>query len=192
MRKKQQEEAQEEAGELWHNPMNLVFTTRYGTPIEPGNLSRMFPARSRHAGVRAIHLHDTRHTCASLLVALDVHPRVAMAILRHSQISMTMEIYSHVTDEQTRDALRRLGALLTTSPTMAVAEAAEAALSKTRLPSRPSLVAVLGCCTGGRNLVLGTSRRAARGPESGDSGPLTWFVATWRGARSEGFEPPTF
>jgi len=71
----------------------------------------MFTARSARAGVRQIHLHDTRHTCASLLVALDVHPRIAMKILRHSQISMTMEIYSHVTDEQTRDALERLGNL---------------------------------------------------------------------------------
>ena len=65
------------------------------------------------AGLRVIRLHDTRHTRGSLLVALDVHPRVAMKILRHSQNSITMEIYSHVTDEQTREALRKLGDLLT-------------------------------------------------------------------------------
>ncbi|WP_343955080.1 hypothetical protein [Nonomuraea longicatena] len=39
--------------------------------------------------------HDTGHTCASPLAALGVHPRVAMRILRHSQISMTMDVYTH-------------------------------------------------------------------------------------------------
>jgi integrase len=48
-------------------------------------------------------------TCASLLVALDVHPRVAMQILRHSQIAMTMEVYSEVLSAKTRSALKRLG-----------------------------------------------------------------------------------
>ena len=54
-------------------------------------------------------MHDTRHTCASLLAALDVHPRLAMAILRHAQISITMEVYTEVPDEVTRAALKRLG-----------------------------------------------------------------------------------
>jgi integrase len=51
----------------------------------------------------------TQLTCASLLAALDVHPRVAMRILRHSKIAITMEIYTKVPDDTTRDALRRLG-----------------------------------------------------------------------------------
>ncbi|MGW7694995.1 tyrosine-type recombinase/integrase [Streptomyces asiaticus] len=61
------------------------------------------------AGIRRIRLHDTRHTCESLLAALDVHPRIAMQILRHSKIAVTMEIYTHVPSEATRKALRRLG-----------------------------------------------------------------------------------
>ena len=48
-------------------------------------------------------------TCASLLVALDVHPRVAMQILRHSQIAVTMNVYSEVYSAETSEALRRLG-----------------------------------------------------------------------------------
>ena len=54
-------------------------------------------------------MHDTRRTCASLLVALDVHPRVAMQVLRHSQIAVTMQIYSDVPSEATEEALGRLG-----------------------------------------------------------------------------------
>jgi len=87
----------------------LVFTTRTGRPTEPRNINRSFDARCEKAGVRRIRVHDTRHTCGSLLAALDVHPRVAMAILRHAQISITMEIYTEVPDEVTRAALKRLG-----------------------------------------------------------------------------------
>ena len=54
-------------------------------------------------------MHDTRHTCGSLLAALDVHPRVAMQILRHSKIAVTMEVYSHIPSDVTREALRKLG-----------------------------------------------------------------------------------
>ena len=61
------------------------------------------------AGVRYIKVHDTRRTCASLLVALDVHPRVAMQILRHTQINITMAVYSEVPSATTRNALKRLG-----------------------------------------------------------------------------------
>ena len=50
-----------------------------------------------------------RETCGSLLGALDVHPRVAMQILRHSKIAVTMEIYTEIPSASTRDALRKLG-----------------------------------------------------------------------------------
>jgi integrase len=52
---------------------------------------------------------DARRTCSSILADLDVHPRVAMRILRHSKIDITMEVYTKVSDEATRAALRRLG-----------------------------------------------------------------------------------
>ena len=64
-------------------------------------------ARSAKAGVRAIPVHGTRHTCGSLLAALDVHPRVASLILRHSKIALTMEIYTHIPSDLTRTALHR-------------------------------------------------------------------------------------
>jgi len=42
-----------------------------------------------------------------------VHPRVAMRILRHSKIAVTMEIYTEAPSDATRDALRKLGDWLT-------------------------------------------------------------------------------
>lgn len=47
---------------------------------------------------------------------MNVHPRVAMAILRHSQIAVTMDIYSQVSSESTRQALLQLGSALGDSP----------------------------------------------------------------------------
>ncbi len=115
LRRKEQEAAEQAAGELW-SASDFVFTTRYGTPIEPRNFNRSFADRTARAGVRRIRLHDTRHTCGSLLAALDVHPRIAMQILRHSKIAVTMEVYTHVPSEATRRALRKLSKHLDRQP----------------------------------------------------------------------------
>ncbi len=118
LRAAQQDAEKEAAGERWTpvrlspsglNSDDLVFTTPAGTNRDPRNFNRSFNSRCDKAGVRRIRVHDTRHTCASFLPALDVHPRVAMAILRHAQIAITMEIYTEVPDEVTRAALKRLG-----------------------------------------------------------------------------------
>ena len=38
-----------------------------------------------------------------------LHPRVAMRILRHAQIDVTMNVYTEVSDSKTLKALKRLG-----------------------------------------------------------------------------------
>jgi integrase len=105
--------AQQDRGREGHTRRStetgLVFTTRFGTPVEPRNFNRSFDYRIGKAGVRRITVHGTHKTCGTLLAALDVHPRVAMQILRHSRISVTMEIYTESTSEATSAAFRRLG-----------------------------------------------------------------------------------
>jgi integrase len=91
----------------------LIFTTGYGTPIEPRNFNRSFDRCITAARVPRITVHGTRKTCATLLAALEVHPRVAMRILRHSKINVTMEIYTEVPSEATVEALRKLSEQLT-------------------------------------------------------------------------------
>jgi integrase len=107
-RRAAQEATRTKARQLWHDS-GLIFTTRYGGPIEPRNFNRAWEARIAGAGVPRITVHDARRTCASLLVDLDVHPRVVMQVLRHAQFSITMEIYARVSSNATRDALKRLG-----------------------------------------------------------------------------------
>ena len=108
LRKEQQDADREKTGDAWTDT-GLVFTTRHGTPIEPRNFNRSFYRRLDKAVVSKIKLHGTRKTCGSLLAALDVHPRVAMQILRHSRIAVTMEIYTEIPSAATREALRKLG-----------------------------------------------------------------------------------
>lgn len=108
IRRAQQIGDRKAAGDLWQNDRNLIITTKYGTPIEPGNLSRMFTLRARRAGLRIIPLRNTRHTVGFLLVLFKVHPKVAQRILRHSEITMTMEVYSEADDSQVREALALL------------------------------------------------------------------------------------
>ncbi len=86
-----------------------MFSTRWGTRIEPRNFSRSWDIRCRKTGVRKITVHDGRGTCPTLLVDLNVHPREVMQILRHAQIQLTMEIYAQASSKATRAALKRLG-----------------------------------------------------------------------------------
>src|SRR5262245_44262915 len=69
-----QQTAAAEAGEAWH-ATNMVFTTKYGLPVEPRNFNRSYDSRIRRSAIRKITVHDARRTCGSLLVDLDVHPR---------------------------------------------------------------------------------------------------------------------
>ncbi|MEW1839568.1 site-specific integrase [Nonomuraea angiospora] len=106
-RQRVQEDARKTASDKWKSS-NLVFTTKWGTPIEPRNFNRSFELHRKNAGLTRIRVHDTRHTCASMLAALGVHPRVAMRILRHSQISVTMNVYTQIASPETRKALDQL------------------------------------------------------------------------------------
>ena len=91
------------AGADWQD-LDLVFTTRIGGPVHPRNDYRAYQALLKRGGIRRFRLHDLRHTTASLLLSQGVSHRVVMEILGHSQISVTMNIYSHVSPELSRAA----------------------------------------------------------------------------------------
>ena len=96
------------AGDRWQD-RGLVFCTRWGTPIEPRNATRSFKRVLVRAELPEIRFHDLRHSCATLLLTQGVSPRVVMEILGHSQISLTMNTYSHVALELQREAASRRG-----------------------------------------------------------------------------------
>ena len=66
---KAQEAAQLKAGPKWRGAGNFIFTRVDGRPVEPNSVSREFRYAVVAPGLRAIRLHDLRHTHASLLLA---------------------------------------------------------------------------------------------------------------------------
>jgi integrase len=90
----------------------LVFTSTIGTALDERNVRREFKAILDVAKLPAMRVHDLRHTCASLLLAQGVHPRVVMETLGHSQISITMDTYSHVMPALNIEAAQKMNAAL--------------------------------------------------------------------------------
>lgn len=90
-----QEEERRLMGSVYHD-LGLVCTRHDGQPLDPDWVSKSFGRVARKAGFSGIRFHDLRHTHATLLLAAGVHPKVVQERLGHSQISMTLDTYSHV------------------------------------------------------------------------------------------------
>jgi integrase len=98
-------------GAKW-NHLDLVFTTSGGEPIDGTVVSHQFHRILDRAGLPQRRFHDLRHSCATLLEAQKVSPRVAMEILGHSQIAVTMNMYTKVVTALKRDAANRIDELV--------------------------------------------------------------------------------
>jgi integrase len=99
----QQDQRRRLAGPGWHNG-NFVFTSSTGQPLDQRNVLRMFRRVLRKAKLPRMRFHDLRHSCASLLLAQHISPRVVMETLGHSRISVTMDTYTHVMPALMQDA----------------------------------------------------------------------------------------
>ena len=94
-RRRQLEEQMKKAGR-WkdHGP---VFPSTVGTPLSHRNVVRSFKALLTRAGLPAgTRLNDLRHTCATLLLNSNVHPKYVQELLGHTSIAQTLDTYSHV------------------------------------------------------------------------------------------------
>ena len=86
----------ERLGDLYKDK-GLIFPSELGTPMNPTNLrQRSFAPLLRRAGLPKIRFHDLRHTCATLLLARNVHPKYVQELLGHANIAITLDTYSHV------------------------------------------------------------------------------------------------
>jgi len=86
---------------------DLIFKTPNGLPIDRGNLRRTFRRISREVGLPVITPHHLRHTAATNLKDLGVAPRDVQAILGHSHISTTLQIYQHADINGKSEALQK-------------------------------------------------------------------------------------
>ena len=79
-----------------------------GDFLYPDNVSADFKKLVEKAGLPAMRLHDLRHSAATMLLAMGIHPKVVQEILGHAQISMTMDTYSHMLPTMQREAMEGL------------------------------------------------------------------------------------
>lgn len=108
--RQQQEKDRQYYGEFYQDNA-LVCCWPDGAPINNATAGSHFRQVARKAGYE-ISFHDLRHCHASLLLKAGVHPKVVSERLRHSQISVTMDTYSHVMPSLQKEAASKINDLL--------------------------------------------------------------------------------
>ncbi len=100
------------AGPAWEEHQ-WIFCNAVGRPLEVSNMiRRSFRPLLEKAGLPQMCFHDVRHSCATLLLSMGVHPKIVQERLGHSQIMITLDTYSHVLPSLQEEAARRLDHLL--------------------------------------------------------------------------------
>lgn len=97
-----------------YQPNDFVFATNEGAPLLIRNLLRRHfkPILIRAGLPESIRLYDLRHTCATLLLAANEHPKIVSERLGHSNITLTLDTYSHVLPSMQKAASEKLERIL--------------------------------------------------------------------------------
>ena len=91
----------------------LIFVSRNGTPINPKNLlRRVLQPACRKLNLPVISWHSFRHTHATLLGEVGESLRTAQAILGHSDLKTTLNVYTHAIPESQKRAIDKVANLL--------------------------------------------------------------------------------
>jgi integrase len=93
---------------------DLVFASLEGTPIMMRNLLRRHfkPILKRANISQNVRLYELRHSCATLLLAANEHPKIVSERLGHANITLTLDTYSHVLPSMQQAASEKLESLL--------------------------------------------------------------------------------
>jgi integrase len=96
-------------GEGYHD-RGYVFTHPDGRPIHPQTLRKWFKKLLRRTGIKQPwpRWHDLRHTHATLLLQIGIHPKVVAERVGHANTEVTTGVYSHVVPGMQRDAALKL------------------------------------------------------------------------------------
>ena len=86
-------------------PPELIFTNSGGSHVRPDNLRKRFISACTKAGIephadgRAWSVHELRHTAASQLLSDRVPMQIVSRTLGHSSITVTLDVYSHLSEQ---------------------------------------------------------------------------------------------
>ena len=104
--KVQQEEQRRQVGSAWIDK-GLLFTNAQGYYFSSSTLRKVFRRFLVSIGLPHMRFHDLRHSAATILLAMKVHPKVVQEILGHSQITMTLDVYSHALPSMQEDVTKQ-------------------------------------------------------------------------------------
>ena len=103
-----QAEARLLVGPEWNNPDNLVFTGPLGKFVSIPNFFQHFKRIAASIGRPDAHPHTLRHTAATMALASGADVKSVQNLLGHSSAAMTLDIYSHATEQMQRDTAERM------------------------------------------------------------------------------------
>ena len=98
------------AGSSWVD-QNLVFSDDKGNYIVPITLGRHFSHLLKDIGLPHMRFHDLRHSAATLLLSMGVNVKVVQELLGHSNVSMTLNVYSHALPSMQTEAMNKMDIL---------------------------------------------------------------------------------
>jgi integrase len=92
---------------------DLVFSTEFGDYISTTTLVRTLRHILVRAGLPRIRFHDLRHSAATIMLGNGVHPKTVSEMLGHSTVAITLDLYSHVTQNMQHGAAQTIDRALT-------------------------------------------------------------------------------
>ncbi len=104
-----QKREQAEAGTMWNNQYNLVFTDSLGKNLVRRTVVKHFKKIAQRAGLADdARFHDLRHSFAvtSLYAGDDI--KTVQANLGHATAQFTLDVYGHVTQKMRQDSANRM------------------------------------------------------------------------------------
>ncbi len=94
-------------GEAYINN-NYVFTDDIGNPIDDKRPGRNLKSTLAKLSIEPIKFHALRHTYATRLFEANVPPKTVQVLMGHYDISITMDIYTHVMEDAKLEAIEKL------------------------------------------------------------------------------------
>lgn len=88
-----------------YTDLGLIFARADGNPLRPEYVLRRFRTLTAAAGLPRVRVHDLRHLAASMMIAAGVPLPIVSKTLRHSTVSITADVYSHMTADIAREAV---------------------------------------------------------------------------------------
>ena len=109
---RQQKEWKLQAGEVWQNDLDLVFTNEIGEGIPHNTIENRFRAIMRDLGITGHRFHDLRHTFATEALRAGINPKTISETLGHASVAFTLDVYAGVTAAMQDDAANRIQAAI--------------------------------------------------------------------------------